>query len=151
MHATDSTVVRDARLKYFKQNGFAQDGGYSDKWVKLKIGPAAVPFPNPPARQRAVWLHDLHHIATGYETSWTGEAEMAAWELGSGCGNYYAAWVLDSMTLGVGLFVAPRRVWNAFQKGRQSTSLYCSNVDERIFNETVGQLRQRLQGAKERP
>ena len=65
-------------------------------------------------------LHDLHHIATGYDTSWTGEAEIAAWELASGCRGYVAAWVLDLASIPLGLVIAPRRLLRASRIGTRS-------------------------------
>jgi ubiquinone biosynthesis protein Coq4 len=91
-----------------------------------------------------VWRHDLHQIATGYGTSLIGETEIGAWELGSGCGRYYVAWVLNAAAVAIGLFIAPRRVWRAFTRGRQSGSLYKLNVDERCLEDTVGALRRSL-------
>jgi hypothetical protein len=40
-------------------------------------------LPNSDARRKAVVLHDLHHVATGYKTDWTGEAEISAREIAS--------------------------------------------------------------------
>lgn len=78
----DALRVRDARARYFESNGFG-DGGYDAKWVKLALGPIPFAFPNGAARVRAVRLHDLHHVATGYDTNVLGEAEIGAWEIGS--------------------------------------------------------------------
>ena len=33
------------------------DGGYSDKWVRLKLGPISLYIPNTAARVRAVRIH----------------------------------------------------------------------------------------------
>src|SRR4030095_2853358 len=60
------------------------DGGYSDRWVRVETKPIPFYFPNWPSRVAAARLHDLHHIATDYETDWPGEAEIAAWEIASG-------------------------------------------------------------------
>ena len=51
-----------------------------------------MPFPNTPSRKRAVRYHDLHHALTGYATDLTGEFEISAWEIGSGCADHVAAW-----------------------------------------------------------
>jgi len=75
--------VFEARQRYFADNGFS-DAGYSDRWVKLSIGPLPFVMPNLPSRRRAIPLHDLHHVATGYDTTVRGEAEISAWELGAG-------------------------------------------------------------------
>jgi len=37
-------------------------------------------------QQQRLLLHDVHHLVTGYDTSFRGELELAAWELASpGC------------------------------------------------------------------
>ncbi|NUO49060.1 MAG: hypothetical protein HOV80_09415, partial [Polyangiaceae bacterium] len=43
-----SMTMRQARDKYFAENGFGEDGGYSDTWVDFKRGPVPFPFPNLP-------------------------------------------------------------------------------------------------------
>src|SRR5262245_36953711 len=84
--------VLEARARYFAENSFVEDGGYSDKWVTIfKLGPLRLGFPNTAGRIAAVRYHDLHHLATGYDTDFIGEAEIAAWELGSGCEQFPAA------------------------------------------------------------
>ena len=88
----DQERLRDARKRYFEANGFGADGGYEAKWVTLQAGPLRLAFPNSEARRRAVRYHDLHHVLADYPTDWTGEAEIGAWELASGCGRHGAAW-----------------------------------------------------------
>lgn len=149
MHVAQTTTLRDARAQYFHANGLGEDGGYSKRWVKLRIGPLPIWFPNTAARRRAVWLHDLHHIVTDYDTSWVGEAEIAAWELASGCRDYFAAWLLNAAAMAIGIMIAPRRVWRAFKRGRIGTNLYHLNVDERWLEETVGAVRQRISLSKQ--
>lgn len=116
--------MREARDLYFKDNGFAPDGGYNASWVELKLGPIPLPFPNSPARKRAVPFHDLHHLVTGYGTDWVGEAEISAWEVGAGCGPMLVAWQLNLSMMLVGTFIAPRRTFAAFSRGRRSRSFY---------------------------
>ena len=43
-----------------------------DYWRQDLVGPIPLGFPNSDARRRAVKLHDLHHVLTGYGTTWTG-------------------------------------------------------------------------------
>ncbi len=107
------------------------------------MGPVWFPLPNPKARSRVLPLHDLHHIATGYDTSWRGEAEIAAWELAAGCGRYVVPWVLNLAVSGVGLFIAPKRLWRAFVRGRHCTTLY-SDPQTPDLDTTVGELRHQL-------
>lgn len=137
--------VRESRALYFARSGFAADGGYDDRWVKLKTGDRVVfAFPNTKARVRSVRLHDIHHVLTEYDTSWTGEAEIGAWELASGCGNHYPAWMLNLGAAAIGLLLAPRRTLRAFARGRRSRNLYASEFSESLLDRTVGELRAEL-------
>lgn len=138
-------TLREERARYFEINGFARDGGYADRWVVLRLGglPVAA-IPNTKARVRAVKLHDLHHVTTGYRTSWCGEAEIAAWELASGCRGYLAAWVLNGLALVYGLLLWPRRMRAAWRRGRSSQNLYREGFRDGLLDETVGELRRRL-------
>ena len=140
----DSMTVAAARDQYFAENGFTL-AGYTDRWVKLfQLGPIPVGFPNTAGRVAAVRLHDLHHVATGYRTTFTGESEIGAWEVGAGCGKYYAAWALNLSALGVGMLFAPRRVFRAFVRGRRSKSLYDRVFGEDLLAMEVGALRKLL-------
>lgn len=112
------------RAQFFREQGFDADGGSSSRWVRYPLWGVDLVLPNVAARRRALPLHDLHHLATGYDTSWTGEAEIAAWELGAGCHAYAAAWALNMAAFTIGLAIAPRRVWWAFVRGRGGTTLY---------------------------
>jgi hypothetical protein len=140
----DALSVREARAHFFQAAGLGADGGHTDRFVHFRIGPLRMAFPNFPARRRAVRLHDLHHLATGYDTTWTGESEISAWELGSGCGGYLVAWMINLMVLPLGLVLAPGRSWRAFRRGRASDTLYREAWDERWLLLSVGELRERL-------
>ena len=139
----DAMSVADARDAYFRANGFSL-AGYTDRWVKLKLGPIPIAFPNTEARRAAVKLHDLHHVATEYATTWTGESEIGAWEIGAGCGKYYAAWLLNLSAFGVGFWISPRRVFRAFVRGRRSRSLYDRVFGDDLLAQSVGELRSKL-------
>jgi len=138
----ESDSVRQARAEYFRRAGFAPDGGYADRWVVLRVGPVPVfAFPNIEARRRSVRLHDIHHVLTGYDTSWTGESEIGAWEIGSGCRRHWVAWILNLDAMAIGFLIAPHRTWRAFRRGRRSGNLYGGEYDEALLDRTVGDLR----------
>ena len=99
----ESQSLRDARARYFHDNAFGDDGGYAAKWVKLQLGPVPFAIPNSAARVRALKFHDLHHVVTGYATNVVGEAEIGAWEIGSGCAGFVAAWILNLYAMVLGL------------------------------------------------
>lgn len=79
MIAPPDASLRSARDAYYAANDMPPDGGLSDKWVRLELGPFPVAFPNTPARRALVPYHDLHHCLTGYGTDLVGEAEVGAW------------------------------------------------------------------------
>ena len=139
-----SLLVRDARARYFAENGLG-DGGYEDRWVVLRAAgiPLAV-FPNTRERVRSVRLHDVHHVLTEYATTWTGEGEIAAWELASGCRDHWAAWILNFGAALIGLVIAPRTVWRAVLRGRRSRNLYGGEWSDAILDRSVGELRREL-------
>jgi len=133
-----------ARQRYFTANGF--DGSYDERWVRLKAGPIPIVFPNAPGRVRAVKLRDLHHIATGYQTTWTGEGEIGAWEIAGGCAHFAWAWVLNFSAMIIGMIIAPRAIFEAFVRGRHTRNLYRSEgqFNEAILSRTVGEVRRDL-------
>jgi hypothetical protein len=141
----DETLsLAQERERYFAENGF--DPTYGDRWVKLRLGQRSLPmFPNTRARVAAVRIHDLHHVAAEYDTTWLGEAEIAAWELGSGCGPYLAAWVLNLSVFGIGCFISPRRVLRAFVRGRRTKNLYAEGFVSARLSQKVGDLRRELE------
>ena len=141
----DTLSLGRARERYFAANGFGA-GGYEERWIRLKAGPVAFWLPNTSGRVRAVKLHDLHHVVTGYATTWTGEAEIGAWEIASGCGRFYPAWVLNLYAFVIGLLIAPWAVFRAFVRGRHSTNLYRTETELRdeLLARSVGDLRRAL-------
>jgi hypothetical protein len=147
----DSLFLRDARRVYFDANGFGADGGYAKRWVKVKLGPLPLWFPNSEARVRAVRYHDLHHVVTGYDTDWTGEGEIAAWEIASSCRGFVAAWWLNLSAMAIGLAIAPARILRAFVRGRHTQNLYAERFDDALLATPVGALRKRLELASPAP
>ena len=136
----DDITLQEARQRYFDANGFGPNGGYDDKWVDFKLGPLPFPFPNSPARVKAVRYHDLHHVLTGYATDIVGEFEISAWEIAAGCKTMAAAWVLNLGGLAAGVFRCPKRTFAAFVRGRKQSTLYGEDYDA-LLGTTVGDAR----------
>jgi len=141
---TKSTTLREARANYFKANGFPEDGGYQLKWIPLKAGPVTLYLLNSEARKRAVPLHDIHHIVTGYKTDLIGEAEIAAWELAAGTHDKYFAKFINLVAVLYGTFLSPKRLLTAYTLGRNSKTLYSLEFSEELLNISVTQLRKAL-------
>lgn len=144
IRAEDAATLLDARTRYFADNGFGPDGGYSDKWVHIDLGWISLRIPNTPGRVRAVRYHDLHHVVTGYATDMAGESEIAAWELASNCRGFGAAWVLNGGSLAYGLLTCPRRVRAAFFRGLHTKNLYDRDFDDALLERTVADMRREL-------
>lgn len=143
-HYPEQAHLHAALKTYFADNGFAPDGGYTDDWVRIKIGPIPFLLPNTSARKRAVRHHDLHHIATGYATTFAGEAEIGAWEVASDCRDNLAAWMLNLLAMSQGLIFHPHKVYQAFIRGRHTQNTYALKYDEVLLERTVGELRAEL-------
>jgi hypothetical protein len=148
-HEHQSPSVREARAAYFRDHGFGDDGGYGARWVRFQLGPVPLAIPNTRGRVRAVAYHDLHHLATGYTTSYCGEFEISAWEIGAGCKGYGAAWLINLAGLFAGLVVCPRRTIAAFLRGRAQDTLYGRDL-EALLDHPLGLL-QALTGATAPP
>lgn len=134
-----------ARELYFELNNFGKDGGYNERWIKVKYFKMPVWLPNTAGRKQAVKLHDLHHVLTEYPTTWRGEAEISAWEVGAGgLARFYAGWWLDLMNVAHGLVINPRGVYHAFMRGRKSSNLYRNDLTDEMLRASVGEYRQRL-------
>lgn len=136
--------VLDARQQYFKENNFG-DGGYHDKFVKGKLGPIPVYLPNSKTRSKAVGLHDLHHIATGYDTTLLGEGKISAWELASGgTGIYKSAIVYVLIGIFTALFINPRAVMQAYKRGKGCRNLFGEELTDSLLALTVKDLRKKV-------
>lgn len=137
-------TMGEARKIYFESNHFGDDGGYSDRWIKVKVWRIPIWVPNTKGRQRAVRLHDLHHILTEYPTTWRGEAEISAWEVAGGLRRHYAGWYLDLMNIGQGLFINRRGVYRAFMRGRRTENLFSLVFSDEMLSHRVGEFRRKL-------
>ncbi len=139
----DNLKIRDALQTYFSKYHF-ENGGYHLKWFKIKIGKLFIPLPNTKARIDAVKIHDIHHILTEYPANLKGEAEIGAWEIASGCGPYYMAWILNYGSFHYGMYFFPRTIFRSFMAAKRcNTNLYHNVVyDENLLNKTVGELRE---------
>ena len=124
-NTTAPDTVAAALAAHLVRNGLPPDGGASESFAVVWLGRLPYPIPNTSARKRAVKLHDLNHLVSGYGTDLAGESEISAWELASGgCQRYLAAWALDLIGLPMGLIVLTRRTVRAFRAGHVAHNLY---------------------------
>jgi hypothetical protein len=146
--SSDATVG-DALAGYFRAAGLGPDGGYGARWVRLQAGWLPIVFPNIPARVRAVRYHDLHHLVTGYPTTWRGECAIGAWEIASGCAWWWVAWVLNLGAMAIGVVLCPRVTFAAWCRGRRTRNLYRQEY-EPLLAQPLAAVRTQL-GLDERP
>jgi len=136
--------LRELRGQYYEKNGLPPDGGEAQRWVRATSGRIPLYFLNTAPRRRAVPYHDLHHVLTCYDTSSSGEAEISAWELAAGTRPHWIAALLDLAGMAVGLFIAPRRTFRAFVRGRRCSSLYGQPLSEALLASPAEPVRVRL-------
>jgi len=140
---SDDLLMLEARDLHLAANGFSVRD-YEAPRFTIGIFGLSLRFPNTEARKRAVPLHDLHHVLTGYGTDWIGEAEIGVWELRGGC-NSFITYFLNGSGVVIGFFLAPHRVWRAFQAARGQRTLYNYPLPyDRLLQMAVGDLRKRL-------
>lgn len=138
-------LVKEALPLYFSKYHF-KDGGYADKWFKIKAGLFYIPLPNIKPRVDAVKLHDIHHLITGYNANYKGEVQIGGWEIASGCGRYYMAWILNFGSFFIGLVAFPKALFVAFMNGRAcNTNLYHNvSYNESLLSCSLGELRAKI-------
>jgi hypothetical protein len=142
----DDLSVREARARYFARSGFTA-ATYTDPWVALPLGPVTIRLPNFAARKKAVKVHDLNHILTGYGTDWHGEFCASGFELGMGIGRSWAAWMINAGGAAGGLLRAPRDVVRAYARGRAaraSTYDLLDPWDDAVLDQPLRDLRARV-------
>jgi len=140
-----SASVLDARDAYLSENGFTA-AAYEAAWVEVSLFGMSFRTPSTVSRRRALKLHDLHHVVTGFGTDLAGEAEISAWELRRGLGGlgFYVGVIIVSVAL-LGLFIAPRQTLRAWRASASTWSLFQVERDyEEIVRMSVGELRREL-------
>jgi hypothetical protein len=146
MFKTETQTPRELLPGFYKQYHLNDDGGQSSAYVKIEFTKKiALYFPNFDARRKAVFKHDVHHIATGYTSTFKGETEISAWEIASGCRHYWVAWVLDMHAVMIGVLFNSRGVYKAFVKGRRTKNLYRDVfTDEQLMEMPISEIKENM-------
>lgn len=139
MRRMDEEKVIEGRNRYLIENGLSVES-YAARKFPIYVGRWAVWLPNP----GFLPTHDLHHVVTGYRTGLIGEAEISAYELRGGCGSLMI-FILCLGAIFFGMFVAPKRIWRAWQQSRATSNLYRDKTPyEVLLDMKVGDLREQL-------
>jgi hypothetical protein len=89
----------------------------------------------------------LNHLLTGYDTSWTGEGEIAAWELASGFPKtLWIGYIYPPMTFFIGLLISPCRTLTAFRSGLGQNNIYKLQIERKDLEQMkVAELKKLLE------
>ena len=121
----DMQTPRDLLPAFYRKYQLGDDGGQSRAYVKVELTKKiSLYFPNFDARRKAIFKHDVHHMVTGYTSTFKGETEIGAWEIGSGCRQYWAAFILDIAAITPGMLINAAGIYKAFVRGRRTKNLY---------------------------
>src|SRR5258706_2242160 len=122
-------TLQDELTSFYKRSGFGEVVGARSLTVPVYTGCMLVPLPNIETRRRFLKYHDLHHLVTGYSIGRIGEAEVSAWELGTGSAFVSPMLgVMNLIALSTGLVLEPLRMWRAFRRGCASRNLYPAGI-----------------------
>ena len=76
--------VEHALNDFYDRHGYGEGGGINKKWDMIKFGSISLPLPNLESRRNNIYLHDINHLVTGYDTTWKGEGSVTSWEVATG-------------------------------------------------------------------
>jgi hypothetical protein len=141
--AGDARTASEALASFYAQHDLPADGGHTAPRWRMTLGPLALTVPNFRWRSRALPVHDLHHLLTGYPCSPAGEFEMAAWEFAAGRYPHPGATAFCLPLVGVGALLQPRRTFAAFLRGRRSRTLYGQGLTPAVLQASLAQLKAR--------
>ncbi|MDQ3015153.1 MAG: hypothetical protein M3R25_00285 [Bacteroidota bacterium] len=129
---------------FYANNNLGMDGGQNSSVVKMDIMKSVHFYiPNFDARRKAVLWHDIHHLVTGYSAAnFLGECEISAWEIASGCRNYWAAFLINTSGVALGCLINPRKIIQAYARGRRTRNFYKDLYPvEKVMHTSVSELR----------
>ncbi len=121
----DNLRMKDALKMFYNEHGLPPDGGTTSRLFKVQIGFIKFHLPNPKMRQQVVLFHDMNHILTNYKADFfTGEIQIAGYEISSGCGKYLFAWWINLCFYALGLIINPKLLFIGFMRGRNCKGIY---------------------------
>ena len=56
-----------------------RDEWYRENWARVAMWGRRIPVFPVYGFKESLFIHDIHHLLSGYDTDWTGELEIAAW------------------------------------------------------------------------
>ncbi|MBN4077630.1 hypothetical protein JYT25_00610 [bacterium AH-315-C20] len=141
-----SHTIQTTLSDYYKDNDFRSDGGEKLPYAKAKLTSwLNIYIPNPEVRRKILQVHDVHHLLTGFKTSMTGESEISAWEISSGCRSNWFAFFINSLGVISVILFNPWNIWKAYKLGKRTKNLYKAGYGkEELLAMTVEELQEEL-------
>lgn len=137
--------VEEALRRHYATSGLPPDGGHTGShWTMLRVAGLGLRLRNFGWRRRALPIHDLHHLVTGYPCTVAGELQIAAWEFAAGRFPHPMATLFCLPLVVIGAVGAPRRSFAAFVRGRRSRTLYSGMDRVDLRSMPLAELRERL-------
>lgn len=142
MEVDPNSSLKEAVAQFYHHHGFPGDGGISaNRWSPVGCRDLKVYLPNFDWRRRALPLHDIHHILTGYPFRPTGEFEMAAWEFAAGRYPNPLSTLFCLPLISMGACTIPKRSFSAFVRGKHSQTLYRGYSYPELLDRRVAEVR----------
>jgi hypothetical protein len=124
-------TVKEALKDFYARHNYGDEGGINERYAWIKFGFFSIPIINLEGRRRNVYLHDINHIITGYDTSWKGESSVSAWEIASGgWKKIYIIWVMALWAMGLGMIFYPVSTLRSFKNGMTMTNALTCNISK---------------------
>lgn len=136
-------TVELALQDFYKKHNYGTEGGIYEKYAWIKFGFFSIPVLNVESRRKNVYLHDINHIVTGYDTTWKGESAISAWEIASGgWKNIYVIWIMALWAIGLGVLFYPVSTLKAFKQGlTMKNAMTCGLTKPEMYQLSVADLR----------
>ncbi|OSY87489.1 hypothetical protein WH52_11530 [Tenacibaculum holothuriorum] len=109
--------------QFYKDNNFANDGGFNEKYFDLKFKLFSIKIPNSQFRKDVIHIHDIQHILYNCDTSWKGEAFIAGYEISSGMWKHLPIGFMSLWAMGFSLLNYPKDVLKGYKAGSKSKNL----------------------------
>jgi len=117
MQSEDRHTLSDAIADLRRSSGLDPASASARNW-SVVLGPMTLTLPNFHWRRRAIFVHDLHHILTGYPCTMRGEFQLAVWEFAAGRFPHVAATLFCLPLVAMGFLWSPRPIDRAAAVGR---------------------------------
>jgi hypothetical protein len=143
---TGTETVGEALRAFRAANALGQDERRAPVW-EVRLGRFCFWLPHFAWRRRAIDVHDVHHLLTGYPCTLAGEIRIAAWEFGAGRYPHWGATLFCLPLVIAGFLFMPRAALAAFRRGRAGRSLYADETLDRLLALPLDDARALISGA----